>query len=73
MYNCIYISTYKSTYICTELSGCLPKNTSSLGFFFPLKEMERLFGANRVGSIWNGGASEEKYKEAYKRGDIIDD
>lgn len=49
------------------------KGSATLGFFFPLKEIERLFGANRVGSIWNGGASEEEYKEAYRRGDIIDD
>lgn len=46
---------------------------TTLGFFFPLKEMERLFGANRVGSIWNGGASEEEYKLAYERGEMIND
>lgn len=49
------------------------KGSATLGFFFPLKEIERLFGANGVGSIRNGGASEEEYKAAYERGDIIDD
>lgn len=49
------------------------KGKTTLGFFFPLKEIERMLGPNREDSIWLKSPSAEEYKVAYERGDIIDD
>ncbi len=60
-----------STYLQTITR--IMKGKTTLGFFFPLKEIERMLGPNKVESIWLGGASEEEYKAAYERGEIIND
>lgn len=59
----------------THLQGItrIMKGKTTLGFFFPLKEIERMLGPNREESIWLKSPSAEEYKAAYERGDIIDD
>lgn len=49
------------------------KGKTTLGFFFPLKEIERMLGPNKEESIWLKSPSAEEYRAAYERGDIIND